>query len=214
LVGIVFFLWECKPLRSFSPSPNFSIRVPRAHSDSWLLAFTSVLVRLCQSLSGDSYTSSCQQALLGISNIVWVWCLQMGCIPRWDSLWMAFPLVCAPLFIPAFPLERSNSGLICLRLVHDPIVQPGTVPNLWVWFLQVLFPLCWAFQLMLSQLGTGSLLLYWNLGLSSGYPQFPIPHYTYTSIQFPDPLYGSLSPLPFSFPFLSPFQVPPYLYLL
>jgi hypothetical protein len=29
---------------------------------------------------------SCLQALLGISSSVWVWCLQMGWIPRWDSL--------------------------------------------------------------------------------------------------------------------------------
>ena len=29
---------------------------------------------------------SCKQAVLGISNSVWVWCLQMGWISRWDSL--------------------------------------------------------------------------------------------------------------------------------
>jgi hypothetical protein len=29
---------------------------------------------------------------------------------------------------------------------------------------------------MSSQLGPGSLLLSWHLGLSSGYPQLPIPH--------------------------------------
>jgi hypothetical protein len=68
---------------------------------------------------------SCQQLLLGISNSVWDWCLQMGCIPRWDSLWMAFPSVSAPFFVPAFPLDRSNSGLIIfLRWVGGPIPQP------------------------------------------------------------------------------------------
>ena len=35
-------------------------------------------------------SGSCQQALLGIHNSVWIWCLYMGWIPRWDSLWMAF----------------------------------------------------------------------------------------------------------------------------
>jgi hypothetical protein len=32
-------------------------------------------------------------------------------IPRWGSLWMAFPSVFAPLFVPVFPLDRSNSGI-------------------------------------------------------------------------------------------------------
>jgi hypothetical protein len=31
--------------------------------------------------------------------------------PRWGSLWMAFLSVSASLFVPAFPLDRSNSGL-------------------------------------------------------------------------------------------------------
>jgi hypothetical protein len=38
-----------------------------------------------------SISGSCQQALLGIHNSVWVWCLYMGWILRWGSLWMAFP---------------------------------------------------------------------------------------------------------------------------
>jgi hypothetical protein len=59
----------------------------------------------------------CQQVLLGISNSVWVWRLYMGWIPRWGSLWMVFSLVSAPLFVPVFPLDRSNSGLIFLRWV-------------------------------------------------------------------------------------------------
>ena len=54
----------------------------------------------------------CQQVLLGINNSVWVWCLQMGWIPMWGSLWMAFPSVSALLFVPAFPLDRNHSGLI------------------------------------------------------------------------------------------------------
>jgi hypothetical protein len=36
-------------------------------------------------------SGSWQQALLGISNKVWVWWLQMGWIPRWSSLWITFP---------------------------------------------------------------------------------------------------------------------------
>jgi len=36
----------------------------------------------------------------------------------WGSFWMAFPLVSAPLFVPAFPLDKNNSGLIFLRWVN------------------------------------------------------------------------------------------------
>jgi hypothetical protein len=39
---------------------------------------------------GTAIPGSCQQALLGISNSVSVWCLQMTWIPRWGSLWMTF----------------------------------------------------------------------------------------------------------------------------
>ena len=46
---------------------------------------------------------------------------------------------------------------------------------------QVLFPFCWVFQLMLSSLSPGNLLLLWHLELSNGYPHLPIPstsHYS------------------------------------
>jgi hypothetical protein len=42
---------------------------------------------------GTTIQGFCQQALLGISNSVWVWCLQMGWIPRWGSLWMVFEYI-------------------------------------------------------------------------------------------------------------------------
>jgi hypothetical protein len=100
----------------------------------------------------------------------------MGCIPKWEGLWMAFPSVSALLFVPAFPSDRSNSGLSILRWVGGLIPQLGAVPNLWIWSLLVLFPFCWVFQLLSSPLGTGNLLLSWHLELSTGYPQFPIPH--------------------------------------
>ena len=55
-------------------------------------------------LSGSSRTSqettisgSCQQALLGIHTIAWVWIL------RWENLWMAFPSISAPHFVFIFP---------------------------------------------------------------------------------------------------------------
>jgi hypothetical protein len=73
-------------------------------------------------------SGSCQQALDN-SKSVWVWCLQIGWIPRWDSLWMAFPSVSAPLFLPAFPLDRNNnSELKFLRRVVSPIPQSEALP--------------------------------------------------------------------------------------
>jgi hypothetical protein len=47
---------------------------------------------------------------------------------------------CAPLFAPAFPLDKNNSVLIFLRWVGGSIPQPGAMPNLWIWSLQVLSP--------------------------------------------------------------------------
>jgi hypothetical protein len=44
-----------------------------------------------------------QQALPIIHNSVWVWWLYMGWVPRWGSLWMAFPSVSAPYFVLIFP---------------------------------------------------------------------------------------------------------------
>jgi hypothetical protein len=50
-----------------------------------------------------------------------LWCVQMGLIPRWGCLWMAFPSVSVPFFVSAFPLDRNNSGLKILRWVGCPI---------------------------------------------------------------------------------------------
>jgi hypothetical protein len=109
----------------------------------------------------------------------------MGWIPRWGSLWMAIP---QSLFhsVPAFLFDRNESGLIFLRWVDAPISQPGTVSTHWIWSQQVLSPLCWVFQLMLSLLGPENLLGPWHLGFSTS----PIPHspLLHTSVQFPDPL--------------------------
>ena len=48
-------------------------------------------------------SGSCQQALVGIHSSVWVWWLYTGWIPRWGSLWIAFPSVSAPHFVSIFP---------------------------------------------------------------------------------------------------------------
>jgi hypothetical protein len=76
------------------------------------------------------------------------------------------------------------------------------MPNLWIWYLQVL-SLCWLFQLTPSPLDPGRLLLSWNLWHPDGYPQFAISH-CYT------PLFNFLTfcPSPLSPSTLVPFSLP------
>jgi hypothetical protein len=105
-----------------------------------------------------------ERTIPGICNRVCVWCLQMGWIPMWGSLWTAFSSDSALLFAPAFPFDRSNSGLIFFRWVDGLIPEPGAMPLDWIWSLQVLSPLCWVLWLMssLSVLGTSWVTGIWD----------------------------------------------------
>jgi hypothetical protein len=64
---------------------------------------SSICLCFCQALGRASQetaiTGFCQQALVGIHNSVWVWWLYMGWIPRWGSLWMAYPSVSTQHFV-------------------------------------------------------------------------------------------------------------------
>jgi hypothetical protein len=53
----------------------------------WLAAsiFISIGQDLVEPTQETAVSGSCQQALLGISNNVWVWCVHVGWIPRWSS---------------------------------------------------------------------------------------------------------------------------------
>ena len=53
-------------------------------------------------------SGSCQQALVGICNRVWIWWLFMGWILRWGSFWMVLPSVSAPLFVSVTPNKIIN----------------------------------------------------------------------------------------------------------
>jgi hypothetical protein len=69
-------------------------------SVQWLAA--SFLLCICQTLADSQETAisgSYQQVLPSIHNNVQIWWLYMGWIPRWGSLWMAFPSVSAPHFV-------------------------------------------------------------------------------------------------------------------
>jgi hypothetical protein len=107
-------------LSSVSPFPNSSFGFPRL-SPMVVCEYPHLyLSGSDKAFQETAISGSCQQALLGIQNSVWVWCLYMGWIPRWDSLWMAFLSVSAPHFVPAFPLDRSNSGLKNLEMSGWP----------------------------------------------------------------------------------------------
>jgi hypothetical protein len=74
----------------------------------------------------------------------------------------------------------------------------GAMSIYWRWSLQVPFPHCWAFWLMPSPLGPGSLPHpnSWYLGLSSDLHLFPTPH-CYIFLLILLALWASLlSPLP------------------
>jgi hypothetical protein len=85
----------------------------------------SIHLWICQqSLSDVSYIRFLSACTLGIHNSVWVWWLYMGWIPRWDSLWMAFPSVSTPHFVSVFSpvimllalLRRTEASTLYLRL--------------------------------------------------------------------------------------------------
>jgi hypothetical protein len=70
-------------------------------------------------------SGSCQQALVGIHNGVWVWWLSMGWIPRWESLWMVIPSVSAPHFVSVIP----SMGILFPCLKRTEVSTLHTIPN-------------------------------------------------------------------------------------
>ena len=102
-------VWYCcssygaaNPFSFFSPFSNSSIGNP-------VLSPMVGCEPLYLSGSGrasreTAISGSCQHALFGIHNSVWVCWMYMEWVPRSGSLWMTFPSGSAPLFVPVFPL--------------------------------------------------------------------------------------------------------------
>jgi hypothetical protein len=91
--------------------PPMGLQTPSA---PWVLSLTPssgtlcsvqwMTVSICQAPDKESTISgSCQQALVGICNSVWVWWLFLGWILRWGSLWMVMPSVSATNFVSVTP---------------------------------------------------------------------------------------------------------------
>jgi hypothetical protein len=105
----------------------------------------------------------------------------MGWIPRWGSLWMAFPWVSAPHFVPIFSLDSSNYGLKFLRWVGGPTPQPGASigsPSPLLGILANLIP--FGYWELLAFLAPRT--CWWLLPVSN-------PQLLHTSVQIADPLY-------------------------
>lgn len=61
---------------------------------------------------------------------------QVGLVTRWS-----FNL--CYIFVPAFPLDRKNSGLKTLKTGGCPSASTGVMTIYGRWSLQVPFPHCW-----------------------------------------------------------------------
>ena len=96
-------------------------------SVQWLAV--SICLCICQALAEllrrQPYQGFHQQAPPDIHNSVQVWCLYVGWIPRWSSLWMAFPLVFALsispslgffLYIVGFSASMASWHLVLMGL--------------------------------------------------------------------------------------------------
>jgi hypothetical protein len=156
----------------------------RSHFDGWLQASTSVSVRLWQPLRRQPYQASVSKDFLA-SATVGIWWLHMEWIPQVGQSLDGVSFSLCSTFCPHISF-RQEQFWVKILWRDGPIPQPGAMPNLWIWSLQVLSPLCWVFQLISSPLGPGSLLLFWHLGLADGYPSSASPIATHLfSISWP-----------------------------
>ena len=115
LVDIVALPMESQPPSAPSVLPLTPPLWSPCSVHCWLQAFASVLVRLWQSLSGHSY--------LRFLTAITSWSAyemhqqveqSLNCL--FFIFWFSFPV---------FSLDRSNSGLIFLKLVDAPSINQG-----------------------------------------------------------------------------------------
>jgi hypothetical protein len=98
-------------------------------SVQWLTV--SIFTCLSQMLVEPLREQPCQTPVYKY-NMVSAWYLQMGWVPRWSDLWMAFPSVFAPFLVPAFLVDRNNFESKNLRYMGDPIPQLGAMSIFWM----------------------------------------------------------------------------------
>ena len=108
-------------LSSFSPFSNSSVGVPVLSPMADCKHPPLYLSGSGRASQETALSGSWQHALLGIHNSIWVWWLYLGWIPRWGSLWMAYPLVCASHFVSVFPPVS----------ILFPLLRRTKTPTLW-----------------------------------------------------------------------------------
>ena len=141
----------------------------------------------------------------GFGDCIWNGSPQMG-----QSLGGLSFCLCSTI-CPHISFRQEKFWVKNLEMSGWPHPSTGTLPSLWIWSLQVLLPLYWAFQLISSPLGPRSLLLSWHLRLA----WLPLVLHCYTPL---NPLYNipisshtrtcPLFPSPSSLP---PKSLPPFI---
>ena len=110
----------------FAPAKQHLTQLTFQRSIKFPLLYLSGTSRASQK---TAISGSCQQALVGICNRVWVWWWFMGRMPRWDSLWMVIPSVSAPYFVSLTP----SMGILF------PLLRRIELSTLWSSFLNLMF---------------------------------------------------------------------------
>ena len=95
------------------------------------------------------------------------------------GLWLAFPSVFIPFFLPVIPLKRNISRIEILRCLVGSMPQSRALPTYWRCSLQVLSPLCWVLWVKAMVLYPESLSFPWHPGYSGGFSHSPLCSVTY-----------------------------------
>jgi hypothetical protein len=126
----------------------------------------SICICIGQDLTAVS--GLCQQALLGICNSVWVWCLHVRMIPGGAALDGLSLSLCSTL-CPCISFRQEQLWVKILEMGGWPHPSTGE-PCLTSGYGLNRFSLPFVFQLMSSLWGPWRLLISWHLGLSGCYP--------------------------------------------
>jgi hypothetical protein len=139
-----------------------------------------------------------------------------GWILRWGRLWMAFPSIFAPHFVPVFPLDRSNSGIKFLRWVSAPSLKQNLCLTSGYGFYRFSLPFV-GISANVIPIGSWEFLAFLASGIFWWLPQLPLPHCYIPLFNFLTLCKSPLSPTPDPVPFpplppLSPLSPLPFLY--
>lgn len=116
----------------FPSAPSIlSLTFPLEFPDSGQWLAVSICISLSRVLAEPPRGQPCQAPIYKhiLASAIVSWCLHIGWTPSWGNLWMSFPSVSAPFFVPALPWDRNNSGSKNFRWVGGPIPQLGAISS-------------------------------------------------------------------------------------